>query len=102
MDEPPQGSNGPPVSARLGPGYWIALWLPIVLFIGAMIAVAGDGGAAVGLFGAAGITALITPFICANAVARIRGRGGVQTFFGVLMLYIAIAFAGCSVVLQRL
>jgi hypothetical protein len=105
MDEPPQDSNRPPpVSTGLGKAFWIAFWLPIALFVAAIAAVNGRVGGFGGvLVIAAGWAAFVGVFVCTAEVISRSGRlAGLLTFFGMLMLYAAIAFAGCVLSLRRI
>jgi hypothetical protein len=67
-----------------------------------VLGAAGQGGGGGVFFWLAMFAVAVSPIACGIIVGTRRGIGvGGLTFLGVLMLYVAIAFAGCMLVLQR-
>jgi hypothetical protein len=104
MDEPSRKPDSSPPPSDDDRPFWIAFYAPIALFVLALVlGAAGQGGGGAVFFWLAAFAAAVSPIVCGIIVGTRRGIGaGVLTFLGVLMLYVAIAFAGCMLVLRSL
>jgi hypothetical protein len=98
MDGPSREPDSPPPPNDGDGCFWIVLLTPIALFVIAVLLVDGSGSSQASniLARLAGLGAVISSIMCGVTVGMRKGlSAGILTFLGVLMLYAAIAFAGC-------